>query len=391
MNWNRKFGIYPWHKINEIPLLLSGAPFFTELLQHIHQAKKSIHIQVYIFDGDETGNIVYTALCDAIQRGVKVNLVLDAFGSKNFPKNWRDKLISLGANVLFFSRFKLAFTIHTGTRLHHKIFIFDEEKALIGGINISNHYSAFGDEITWLDFGVAIEGNLVLDLLHICRTIENPFPIKKPTISYQVQTGQIKARILQNHWAKARFGISRQYRQKISTSKEQITLVASYFLPSIALKRMLKKAQKRGVQVRLILGGISDVPIVRNATHYYYIDLLKAGVSIYEWQASVLHAKMAFIDQDWTCIGSYNMNHLSDFGSTECNIEIIDKNYQSQSLAVLQALLDKSSLKIEASTYFKNLSSLQKISNLCAYVLVRFSFSILFYFQNDLKSRLKRH
>ena len=391
MNWNRKFGVYPWHKNKEIPLLQSGAPFFSQLLSLIHEATKSIHIHIYIFDADETGKIVYEALLKAANRGVSIHLVLDAFGSKNFPKTWQEQLTAVGSKIIFFSRFKLAFTIHTGTRLHHKIFIFDEQKALIGGINISNHYSHYGKANTWLDFGVALEGNIVLDLLRICLGIEKPFPAKQIHAPYQIQTGQIKARILQNHWAKAKFGISKQYRQKIRRSTEQITLVASYFIPSIALKRMLKKAQQRGVQVTLILGGISDVPIVRNATHYFYHDLLKAGVIIYEWQVSVLHAKMAFIDHDWTCIGSYNMNHLSDFGSTECNIEIIDKKYQQQSLSLLHSLIHESAKKIEADNYFKHAGFIQKLKNSCAYILIRLSFRVLFYFQNDLKSPFKRH
>ncbi|MFY8191376.1 MAG: phospholipase D-like domain-containing protein, partial [Bacteroidia bacterium] len=385
MKWNRNLGLYPWHQNKEIPFLLSGAPFFTELIQSIHQSKRSIHIHVYIFDGDETGFMVYQALLEAAARGVQITLVLDAFGSKSFPQAWKEKLELLGMSVSFFSRFKLAFTFHTGTRLHHKIFIFDEQIALLGGINISNHYSAFGSGKTWLDFGVKVQGNLVQDLLHISLGIEKPLG-RKYKQQYQAQTGTVKARILQNHWAKARFGISKQYRQSIRSSKQQITLVASYFLPSIALKRMLKNAQKRGVQVSLILGGISDVPIIRNATHHYYADLLIAGVQIYEWQASVLHAKLAFIDHDWMSVGSYNINHLSDFGSTECNIEIVDATYQSACLNLVKSLMEKSAKHIEATDYLKKLSLHQKLINYCAYHLMRFSFRMLFYFQSDLKS-----
>jgi cardiolipin synthase len=390
MKWNRNLGLYPWHQNKEIPFLLSGAPFFTELIQSIHQSKRSIHIHVYIFDGDETGFMVYQALLEAAARGVQITLVLDAFGSKSFPQAWKEKLELLGMSVSFFSRFKLAFTFHTGTRLHHKIFIFDGQIALLGGINISNHYSAFGSGKTWLDFGVKVQGNLVQDLLHISLGIEKPLG-RKYKQQYQAQTGTVKARILQNHWAKARFGISKQYRQSIRSSKQQITLVASYFLPSIALKRMLKNAQKRGVQVSLILGGISDVPIIRNATHHYYADLLIAGVQIYEWQASVLHAKLAFIDHDWMSVGSYNINHLSDFGSTECNIEIVDANYQSACLNLVKSLMEKSAKHIEATDYLKKLSFNQKLINYCAYHAMRLSFRILFYFQSDLKSPFKRH
>ena len=391
MKWRKRFGIYPWHHQEEIPLLLSGAPFFEELLKQIYQARESIHLQIYIFDGDETGFMVYQALLEAAKRGVKIKLVLDAFGSKSFPVAWQLKLENQGAEIAFFSRFKLAFKIHTGTRLHHKIIIFDKQKALLGGINISNHYSALGSGKTWLDFGVVLQGNIVLDLLSICNSFERKFFVQK-SISppYLAETGHIKARILQNHWAKARFGISKQYRQKIRESKEQITLIASYFLPSIALKRMLKNAQKRGVQVTLVLSGISDVPLVRKATHHLYSDLLKSGVKIYEWQDSVLHAKVAFIDKDWTCIGSYNINHLSDFGSTECNIEIEDVAYQEQNLKLVKLLMNKSAKAILADDYRQKLNFIERLSNYLAYHIMRISLRVLFYFQSDLQSPFKR-
>lgn len=391
MKWRKKFGIYPWHQQEEIPLLLSGAPFFGELLKQIHQAKESIHLQIYIFDGDETGFMVYQALLEAAKRGVNIKLVLDAFGSKSFPVTWQLKLENQGAVIAFFSRFKLAFKIHTGTRLHHKIIIFDKQKAILGGINISNHYSAFGSGKTWLDFGVVLQGNIVLDLLSICYSFErNFFSQKSISLPYLPEAGSIKARILQNHWAKARFGISKQYRQKIRESKVEITLIASYFLPSIALKRMLKNAQKRGVQVTLILSGISDVPLVRKATHHLYSDLLKAGVKIFEWQDSVLHAKVAFIDKYWTCIGSYNINHLSDFGSTECNIEIEDMAYQEQSLKLINSLLSKSAKAIIVEDYMQKLYFTERLSNYLAYHIMRISLRVLFFFQSDLQSPFKR-
>jgi cardiolipin synthase len=392
MKWRKRFGIYPWHHQEEIPLLLSGAPFFEELLKQIYQARESIHLQIYIYDGDETGFMVYQALLEAAKRGVKINLVLDAFGSKSFPREWQLKLENQGAEVAFFSRFKLAFKFHTGTRLHHKIIIFDKQKALLGGINISNHYSAFGSGKTWLDFGVVLQGNIVLDLLVICYSFERKTFLRKHPVSlpYLAEKGPIKARILQNHWAKARFGISKQYRHKIRESKEQITLIASYFLPSMALKRMLKNAQKRGVQVTLVLSGISDVPLVRKATHHLYSDLLKSGVKIYEWQDSVLHAKVAFIDKDWTCIGSYNINHLSDFGSTECNIEIVDVAYQEQNLKLVKLLMNKSAKAILADDYRQKLNFIERLSNYLAYHIMRISLRVLFYFQSDLQSPFKR-
>lgn len=390
MKWKRNLGIFPWHSCEKIPLLLSGEPFFNSLLHLIQEAQKTILFQIYIFEPDETGKIVFDALIQAAERGVSLHIVLDAFGSKNFPADWVNRLKQKGAKISFFSTFKFAFKFHTGTRLHHKIIVFDQYKALIGGINISNHYSHFGNQQTWLDFGVLLEGNIALDLWQICLQTERKIFSQTQNPPYLPETGNIKARILQNHWAKARFGISKQYRVKIREAKSEIQLMASYFIPSRALKRMLKKAQKRGVNVTLILSGVSDIPLVRRATHYFYSDLLKSGIQIIEWNASILHAKLAIIDQEWTTIGSYNMNQLSDFGSTECNIEIENETYSKHCLQVVQNLLKDSAQPVDADYYLTKISILERSINFLSYQLMQLSFRLLFFFQNDLKSPFKR-
>lgn len=388
MTWRKKIGIFPWHHIPKLCLLKSGAPFFEELFACIHHARKSIYIQVYIFEKDTTGTRVYDALLQACKRGVQVYLHLDAYGSANFPLSWVNELKKAGAEVNFFSPFKLAFRYHLGMRLHHKIFIFDAHKALMGGINISDHYSHLGKPECWLDFGIMLEGNAVTDLLKICKSINQGLLPKsilrvEPKTGYAPEQGFYKVRILQNHWVKAKFGISRQYRQQIRKAHKEIVLVSSYFLPSPALKRLLKKAAQRGVRVQLVLGGKTDVPMMFYAAQFFYRDLLKAGVEIWEWQPSVLHAKMAFTDNDWMCIGSYNLNHLSDFGSVECNIEIRDKEFHDAALQELQALLDKDALLVNPLQYDHKIGLFKQIRNFISYRLISFSLKILFYLQRN--------
>jgi cardiolipin synthase len=387
MVWRRKIGIFPWHFNKDIQLLQSGESFFNELLFLIRSAKISIYFQVYIFDGDETGKVVYEELLAAAKRGVNVYLHLDAFGSKEFPPIWELSLKQNGAKIEFFSRFKFAFRYHIGMRLHHKIIIIDEKISLVGGINISDNYSHLGKQKTWLDFAIQMEGNTVKDLLKICIQIENGFsPLSKfdkEKLIYNNPIGLVKARVLQNYWLFAKFGISRQYRQNIRKAREEILIITSYFVPSPALKRLLKKAAKRGVKVRLVLGSISDVGIVKHASHFFYGDLLKSGVEIWEWQPSVLHAKLAFVDHQWMCIGSYNLNYLSDFGSTECNIEILDKPFQQKCLNQINTLLKNDAVKIDATAYLNESNVFIKIRNFLSYHILSISLKILFYFQKQ--------
>lgn len=390
MTWRKKVGIYPWHYNQHFELLQSGEPFFTKLFQSIESAKHEIHFQVYIFENDATGKWIFEALLNAAKRGVKIYIWLDAYGSKGFPAKWQKQLELENAEVNYFSRFKFAFNFHMGLRLHHKIMLFDQSKALVGGINISDAYSHIGKTKTWLDFAIAIEGNVVQDLLRICLHIDKGFlplitkQFKKQI--YQNETLHLKARVLQNHWSRAKFGISRQYRKNIKKAQEEILLLASYFLPSPALKRQLKNAAKRGVKIKLIVGGISDVPIVKYASTYFYTDLLQAGVEIWEWQPSVLHAKLTFIDKEWMSIGSYNINHLSDFGSTECNIEIRDQNFQQECISKIKLILKKETIQLNAADYNRKSGFLKHFRNFISYHLVNFSFKILFYLQRGVKS-----
>jgi cardiolipin synthase len=155
----------------------------------------------------------------------------------------------------------------------------------------------------------------------------------------------------------------------------------SYFIPSLALKRLLKKAAKRGVKVHLILGGLSDVNLVKNATHYFYADLLKAGISIYEYYGSILHAKIAFADEHWMCVGSYNLNYLSDFGSLECNVEIKDAAFQKTTVQQIKEICKKDCKEITLSNFELKSNWLTRFRNYLSYVALSFSLRILFLFQ----------
>ncbi len=381
----KQIGIFPWHNNNDLKLLKSGEPFFKELLQQINNAQSEIHFHVYIFENDYTGKIFSDSLIAAAKRKVQIYLWLDAFGSVRFPNAWEKELKENGAIVNFFSKFKLSAALHLGVRMHHKIFIFDRNVSLIGGINISDSYSGYGGKKTWLDYGILIKGNGVIDLLRICFKLEKRFlPLskdKKRQLQYNKETGSFKSRILQNHWSKAKFGISRQYRQNIRNAQKEILILASYFLPSPALKRLIKKAAMRGVKVRLVFGGVSDIGTMKYATQYFYSDLFKAGVEIWEWQPSILHAKLALIDDEWVCLGSYNLNYLSDFGSTECNIEIRNKEFLESCLNEINQDLQKNALKINHLLFFKKINLFQSLRNYLAYRIMIFSMKLLSFFK----------
>lgn len=157
------------------------------------------------------------------------------------------------------------------------------------------------------------------------------------------------------------------------------------------MKRLLKNASKRGVEVQIVLSSFSDVSIVKNATEYFYNDLLKCGIQLYEWKNSVLHAKTAIIDSDWFCLGSYNFNHLSDFGSMECNLETTDVNYIESIVPVFKNLIQTGCQQIIMADFYKKSSIKTRFIQFVSYYLVRISLWFLFFLQgkNSQKSRNK--
>jgi cardiolipin synthase len=392
VNWRFKIGIYPWRIFNQAELLQSGTPFFEELINSIHSSKLEIQFQAYIFEWDVTGKRIWQALEEAAQRGVSVNLYLDAYGSSSLLSKIKKNKTPPNFRIQFYSPFRLLSKQPIGMRLHHKIMVFDRQIALIGGINIANHYSGFDGSKPWLDYAIKLSGEIAKDLNRICLKTGNRFkkvrsePIQSnASLNIGSNREENHIRVLENNWLKGKFGISKQYKVQTRRCKNELWIINSYFVPSNALLRLLKKAAYRNVSVNLILGGQSDVNLVKHASEYFYKDLLKAGINIYEYKASILHAKLAYADDNWMCIGSYNLNHLSDFGSIECNVEIRNEVVVKKCKTELLLNTLPYCNKIQANTFSHSNSHIRKLRNFLSFQLLRILLNLLFFFQKSNK------
>jgi len=154
--------------------------------------------------------------------------------------------------------------------------------------------------------------------------------------------------------------------------------VASYFLPSRSIRTALKRAARRGVQVNLLLPGISDVPMAKRAIRYLYQEMLEVNIQIYEWETSILHGKMAIVDNKWVTLGSYNLNHLSQYSSIELNLEVLDDAFAASVQRYLSTLLSQSTL-IDADAFRQKMSRMEKILDWASYTLGRWIMSFLFF------------
>lgn len=356
-----------------ITLVHSGNDFFSRLEKIILESKTEIHIQTYIFDYDSTGQKIISALKIAASRNVKIYILIDGFGSLLFPTEIIENLSKVGIEIRIFSPFLSANSLYIGRRLHHKIIVSDAKKALIGGINIADKYHGTEKTPPWLDYAVEInDENIAKSLQELCRDMyfKNRIIRRKKIISLYEKANINSISALQNDWLKRKNEIFKAYTNKISTAEKEIVIVSSYFLPGKKLINTLKIASQNNVTIKLILSGISDVPMARRASCHLYSKLLRYNIELYEWKKSVLHAKIAVIDANWTTIGSFNLNNLSSFASIEMNVAIDSAPFAKDFLVHLQEIIAQCE-RITPETVKSTSSLTSKFTNWISYCVSR--------------------
>jgi cardiolipin synthase len=376
---------------NSIAFLRSGEEFFSTLETLITGAQKSIHIQMYIFDEDETGRHIIELLREARKRGVEVFIVIDGYASEKFSKTTATALAKEG---IFIKRFSTIFSnkgFRMGRRLHHKIILIDDITALVGGINIANKYNGVKGEKAWLDFAVQVQGEVCNDIRDVCIAIWNKrFRRKHKLLHFKraaTSVQSVLSRISVNDWLRRRVQITYSYRDAVRGARESVTIVASYFLPGYRMRKMIKRATEKGVKITIILGGISDVPFIKPAMHYLYKWLFKNNVTIYEWKPSVLHGKLIIVDNHWASIGSYNINALSDYGSLELNVEVKDDGFAKDTSLRIQQIIEEGCEEINAQHFLKRNMFFMNAWRWLCYQLLRVLLRILFLFMTNRKVR----
>jgi len=355
-----------------IALVYSGEDYFSRLESIIRNSQFEIHMQIYLFENDATGKRIISALKEAASRQVKIYLLLDGLGSLSFPSEVRNDLKRSGIKFRFFAPLFSAYTFYLGRRLHQKIVVADRKVALIGGINIADKYHGTLNEEPWLDYAVQLNGEIAKPLQELCTAI---FFKKRRLYSQRIKSvfhlqDDILVHILQNDWLKRKNEISNAYIKSIGNAKEEITIMGSYFLPGRRITKALKKASKNKVRIKLILSGISDLPMTRRATCYLYSKLLSYNIELYEWNNSILHGKAAVIDNYWTTIGSFNLNNLSSYGSIEMNVEINSTVFSKMYQAHLNEIIEQCQKITPETLEIKN-TLFTKFINWISYYITR--------------------
>lgn len=355
-----------------VQLVHSGNDYFTRLERIINEAISEIHIQTYIFNHDTTGKRILFALKKALDRKVKVYLLLDGFGSLAFSNGIKNELQLAGAHVRFFSPLFSASSFYIGRRLHKKVVVADGSVALIGGINIADRYRGNSNEKPWLDFAIEIKSAIAKKIQSDCKA---NYYKKKSALRHTIPAffeveEKVLLQILQNDWLNRKNEISKAYIKSIQNAKEKITIVGSYFLPGNKLIKALLNAARHNVKVQLILSGVSDLPMTRRASCHLYSKLLKNNIELYEWNQSVLHGKAMIVDGLWSTIGSFNLNNLSSYASIEMNVGITSDLFAEFFEKELQKIILECQ-KITPDTFQTTNTIGTKIRNAISYYLTR--------------------
>ena len=268
--------------------------------------------------------------------------------------------------------------------MHHKTFVADEKYALIGGVNIADRYNDLPQTIAWLDMALYLEGEIVHDIVDICRSFwdKQKWPARAPADDTNDAGEFISVRIRQNDWVKGKHQIWRSYFDLFRNSREKITIMCSYFLPGRRLRQQLSRAAARGVQIRVILAGPSDVPVAKYAERYLYEWMIKNKIEIYEYQPTILHAKLTVVDEHWVTIGSYNVNNISAYASIELNADIRNKHFAMKVQQDLDEIIRKDCIRIRPQQ--AKFPLLKRLEQKISYEFIRVVLNLFtFYFKRE--------
>lgn len=379
---------------NKALLVRGGKDYFSALNEMIDNAKKSIQLQVYIFDEDETGKEVASRLIDAANRGVQVQVLLDGYASRGLSVMFKNRIRENGIRLRFFEPILKGWNFYFGRRLHHKVVVCDGIVAMVGGINISDRYNDTPGSPAWLDWAIKVEGEIPYELYKLCNQYYASKPEDQLALSRQEIIKKLNGRlhcpirIRRNDWVMGRNQISASYMEMFRDARQEIIIMSSYFIPSLFFRNNIIKALKRGVKIKLILAGISDVGIAKHAERYLYRWAVRHGIELYEYKHNILHGKIAVADGKMVTIGSYNINDISALASIELNLDVEDSVFSNVVDQQLKNIIQNECRRISPISIIRTYRPSERLLQWVSYETVRLLFNLFtFYFTKKSSTR----
>ncbi|SMF98314.1 cardiolipin synthase ClsB [Burkholderia singularis] len=351
---------------NTVRLCQGGEAFFPALIAQIDAAHSEVALETYIFCDDPAGRAVSDALLRAAQRGVRVRVITDGIGTARLPLfgEWASAGIEHRIyNPYLFGRFGFS-------RTHRKLAFIDDAHAFCGGINIVDDYDQNGTRLPFprWDFALELQGPVVADVRAAFEVQWYRIAVGHKRYADDLLPGSHADRAafaarfrrwMRSHrWVKAgalrvvtepsvafvardnvlnRRAIEKAYLAAIGRARQAILLANPYFMPGRKLRRALTGAARRGVDVRILIGR-NEFASLDMAVPFLYHALLRAGVHVAEYDKTMLHGKVAVIDDHWATVGSSNLDALSLMLNNEANVVLV--RHRDEIAALRNAIAD---------------------------------------------------
>jgi cardiolipin synthase len=345
-----------------VQLLWKERDSFQTIFDTINRAEKLICLQFYIFKNDGTGIGLSELLRQKSRKGVKVYVLYDHFGSFGTPRNFWKEMRLEGIKIRASHPFKWTAPFHYVHRDHRKLIVVDSKKAFTGGLNIANEYSGFHlrrRSRGWRDTGILVEGPIVNELFGTFKKSwatwggEKIFSRKESEEAHgKIPEDGIPALPIFVYSRQGRKRMRNLLRYSIDHAQTRVLLTTAYFIPSRRLIEKLEMAVRRGVRVRLLVPGKSDIPAASYAGRAFFSRLLKSGIEIYTYLGEMLHAKAYLFDDRWSIVGSTNLDYQSFVYNDEGNVGILDLPFGREMSRIFEEDL-KNSVRIDEETWRK--------------------------------------
>lgn len=306
-----RLGFFIW---NFEKTYFDGDQFFSDVVREIALAEKSVTVETYIFEFGVCFENMLKALILAAERGVDVRLMVDGIGTAIEVQAISERLAKSKVKFrVFHPVFTLPWFHLLNKRNHRKTFVIDSKTLFTGGMNVSDwHLRSVKGPAAWRDSGVQVKGD---EVAMVTKAFDRAWNSQHHWWFPELTNLRLNVTL------KQRYQNYKTLLEKVKKAEKFIHITNAYFVPRTRLLWALIRAARRGVDVRLLLPSISDVPVVKQASLSYYPELIFAGVRIFEYQPSVLHAKSLQID-DWAYVGSTNLNHRSFIHDLEIDIVV---------------------------------------------------------------------